>query len=235
MELVEIIIIAVVAGAVILRYRSILGRRTGHERPTSREGGFASGRRFDPGKKENVVKLPNQPAAASDETDPEVNDTSTEVSTEPASVLDAALAQIQRADANFDPNEFREGTQAAFEIIINSYATGDKETLHSLLAKDVYENFAAAIAERAEKDETLETTLIGVRNCEIIDAETDGRNAVLTVKILSEQINVTRDSEDRVIAGDPSQISKVTDIWTFSRNTKSRNPNWTLIGTEASN
>lgn len=250
MDLLKIVIFAIAAGIVILRLRSVLGRRTGHERQPPTDG-IIPGRRLghgmgspEAGPQENVVPLPghaNDDAETATRTgvgEDDALDDAGDDAEAPAPTNDKlaeALAQIGRADTNFDVDGFRAGAQAAFEITIVSYAAGDKETLHPLLSEEVYANFTAAIAKRQTDDLTLETTLVGVRECDIIDAELDGRDAVITVKFVSEQINVTRDGEDRVIDGDPSQISKVIDIWTFSRSTKSRSPNWVLVATDTPN
>ena len=86
-----------------------------------------------------------------------------------------------------------------------------------------------------ESGEALETTMIGVNEAEIIEAELQGRTAFVTVKFVSEQINVTRDAKGEVVDGDPNQVASITDIWTFARNTRSRDPNWTLVATRSSN
>lgn len=145
------------------------------------------------------------------------------------------LRKIRDADPSFNSKQFTEGARAAFEMIVTSFATGDRETLRPLLSDEVYENFAGAIVERADKGYTMEMTLVGIRSSDIIEASMDGRVAFLTVKFVTEQIEVTRDSSGDVVEGDPTRVSTVTDIWTFARNTRSRNPNWTLVATEAPN
>ena len=82
---------------------------------------------------------------------------------------------------------------------------------------------------------TLETTVISVKTADVIEAELQGRQAAVTVKFVSEQVNVTRDTEGRVIDGDPNQVTDITDIWTFARNTRARDPNWKLVETRSSN
>jgi predicted lipid-binding transport protein (Tim44 family) len=249
LDLLKIVVFAVAAAILVLRLLNVLGRRTGHEQQPPRDGGIVPGR-----SKENIVNLPNRgsrttpddsadtaaSAAADDSTENsygQANDDDGRIAADGGVSADAsaALAQIARQDSNFDAAGFSEGAQSAFDIILNSYAAGDKETLNSLLSDEVYANFAAAMAEREGRGETLETTLIGVRKADLIEASLEGRTANVTVKFVTEQINVTRDKEDRVIAGDPNHIATVTDIWTFSRNLKSRNPNWTLVATDASN
>ncbi len=103
------------------------------------------------------------------------------------------------------------------------------------MSNDVFEDFAGAIKARLDKNETLESTLVGISESEIIEAELQGKTVFVTLKFVSEQINVTRDAEGEVVDGDPGGVASVTDIWTFARNTRSRDPNWTLVATGTSN
>ena len=100
---------------------------------------------------------------------------------------------------------------------------------------DVFEDFSGAIKTRVDNDETLESTLVGITEADIIEAELQGKTAFVTIKCVSEQINVTRDAKGEVVDGDPGGVATVTDIWTFARNTRSRDPNWTLVATGSSN
>ena len=135
----------------------------------------------------------------------------------------------------FDPGQFLDGARQAFEMIVTAYAEGDGRTLKQLLSKDVYENFAAAIREREKAGERMEDTLYGIDEASIVDAGMEGSTASVTVKFVSQQVNVTYDSEGRVVAGDPNEVATVTDIWTFQRNVKSRDPNWELAETRSPN
>jgi len=89
--------------------------------------------------------------------------------------------------------------------------------------------------EAAGKSIGVVTTIVGIRSVDLLEADMQARNAVLTAKIVSDQINMTRDGEGRVIDGDPTAVVAITDIWTFSRNTRSRDPNWTLVATRSPN
>lgn len=220
----DIILFAMIAAFLVLRLRSVLGRRTGHERPRP-DPISARPKRPSP---DNVVSLPDrsggEPAAdekfeAAPSDDP----------------LSAGFTQVRIADPGFNPQEFVTGARAAFEMIVEAYASGDVKTLRSMLNDEVYENFSRAVKQREEAQEKLETAVIGVNKADIIEARVEGRMAFITVKFVSEQANVTRDRNGEVIDGDPNRVSEITDIWTFARNTRARDPNWTLVETRSSN
>lgn len=149
--------------------------------------------------------------------------------------VQAGLAQIAIADPAFDEATFLAGANRAFEMIVGAFAAGDTGQLRLLLSNDVYEEFAAAIRERAARSAVMETTVVSIVSREIIEAEMRGRVARITVKFLSEQINFVRDAEGHVIEGDPGRVVRVTDIWCFERNTGSRDPNWKLAATRSLN
>ena len=117
-------------------------------------------------------------------------------------------------------------------MIITAFSAGDTKALRPLLARDVFEDFSGAIKEREANNETLETTFVGICKAEITEAELRERTAYVTVTFTSEQINVLKDSEGRILDGDPNSVTTITDVWTFARNTKSRDPNWTLVATD---
>jgi predicted lipid-binding transport protein (Tim44 family) len=145
--------------------------------------------------------------------------------------LAAAIDTIRAADPNFDEKQFVQGARAAFEMIVAAFARGDTDTLRPLLSDDVYRNFAKAIAERAERGETLETRIETIQDADIVEATLDGRNAMVGVRFVSDQINVTRAADGSVVDGDPDRTLEVIDIWTFARDTRSRDPNWFLVET----
>ena len=242
---IEIVILAAVAAFFILKLRSVLGKRTGHEkRPdydpfSQKDDRGAEG--TSEGGDDKVIQLPDRGAGdrrgAKSLEEEEVLEASTAETAEEIadSPLAAGITQIKLADRDFDPRQFVGGARAAFEMIIGAFAEGDAKTLRPLLANEVYDDFAGAIKEREENKETLETTLIGITTAEIIEAEMQQKTAFVTVKFVSEQVNVTRDSEGRIVDGDPNHVAKVTDIWTFARNTRSRDPNWALVATRSPN
>ena len=221
----DIILFAMIAAFLVLRLRSVLGRRTGHERPPPES--ISTQRQASDKPTDNVVELPDRSASAKADEDFVAG-----TSDDP---LAAGLTQLRIADPSFDPEGFLAGARSAFEMIVQAFAAGDVKTLRSMLNDEVYENFSAAVKERESANETLETTIVGIKKADIIEARINGRMAFVTVKFLSEQVNVTRDKDGKVIDGDPNKLTEVTDIWIFARNTRARDPNWTLVETRSSN
>ena len=222
----------VIAVVIFLRLRSVLGRRTGNERP-----------RYDPysppnvaGKpaRDNVVTLPRgEPPRAPDELDEatfakRLKDVAAE-----GSDVAKKLQVIAQADRTFDPKHFMTGARAAYEMIVTAFAEGDSKALKQLLSRDVFESFSTAIAERERNGETVDFKFVGISSAEVIDAEVVAKMANITVKFVSDLITATRNRDGAVIDGDPSQIRDVTDVWTFARDTSSRDPNWRLVATSS--
>ena len=224
-QFLDIILFAMVAAFLVLRLRSVLGRRTGNE---DRQRDMSLQRQRETDNEANVIELADQTDQTDDGEDMARN-------AEADDVLVTGITEIGLADPKFDADEFQGGARAAFEMIVHAFATADSGTLRSLLSEEVAANFQRAIEERLEAGETLETTVISIKSAEMIEAEMRGRHAAVTIKFVSEQVNVTRDTEGRIIEGDPNQVAEITDIWTFSRNTRARDPNWKLIETRSSN
>jgi predicted lipid-binding transport protein (Tim44 family) len=211
----DIILFAMIAAFLVLRLRSVLGRRTGHQRRQD-----AMLRRAEaPG--DNLVALANRRAAAP----PPV------VTATPADAVAAGLERIRSADAGFDPAQFIEGARVAFEMIVDAFAAGDKGRLRPLLSDEVYKPFAAAVDERANAGETLETRVVRLKQLDIVEAGLTGRFARVTVKFISDQINVLRAHDGSVVDGDPNNAVEKTDFWSFARDTRATDPNWALVAT----
>jgi predicted lipid-binding transport protein (Tim44 family) len=225
------IIFLALAVFIFLRLRSVLGQRTGRERPpydpySARDAVHSSN--------DNVVALPNRggeaPAASTPATEPEER---WKGIAEPGSALAAGLDAVIHGDPSFDAKHFVVGARQAYEMIVTAYAEGDRRTLRSLLSKDVYEGFDNAIRERETKGETAETRFVSIDRSDITAAEVRGSSAQVTVRFVSQLVSVTRDRSGNVIDGNPDKVTDVTDVWTFARDLGSRDPNWKLVGTEA--
>ena len=220
----------VAAVIIFLQLRNVLGRRTGNERPpfdpySAREGDVPAG----DGDDSKVITLPRR------EGDKGSDDrfAAADAYCDPGSDLNKALRTVIEADPGFDPEEFVAGAKMAYEMIVNAYADGDKKTLRSLLSKEVYDGFVSAIKDRDARSETIKSSFVGIGKADIVQAEMKGTEANITMRISSQLITATYDKDDNVIDGDPDSVGEVNDVWTFARDTRSRDPNWKLIATES--
>jgi predicted lipid-binding transport protein (Tim44 family) len=239
-QFIDIILFALVAAFLILRLRSVLGRRDGHQ-PQSHDPFKPAerGARNRDHPDDKVIPLPDRgerprepaPDASWDGDTPETGPP--EAGPFEAGPLEAGLAQIKIADPRFNHNEFLSGARMAFEMILGAFAAGDTGTLKSLLSPEVFANFAQSIHERERAGETMELNVVEIRAADIVEAYMAGRTAHVTVKFVSEQIAIVRNDKGEIIEGDPQRSTEATDFWTFARDTRSPNPNWTLVATGA--
>lgn len=221
-QFIDIIILAMAAGFIVLRLRSVLGRRTGHEPPQTPQAGDAFGRSPD-----NVVQMPQPPARRGREGVMDI---------EPAyqgTPLEAGLVQLKMADPNFSVARFLEGAAKAFEIIVAAYAKHDTDALKPLLSAEVYAGFASSIQEREDRGETAETELVVLKPPKLESIEVVDGRALVAVRFQSEQVNVIRDKDGNVLEGSRDHVESVTDVWTFGHDLASRDPNWTLVATRS--
>jgi predicted lipid-binding transport protein (Tim44 family) len=227
------IIFLALAVFIFLRLRSVLGQRTGRERPPYDP--YSAREPVRPAT-EKVVALPNripesvapkpaEPAEASPERWKGI--------AEAGSAIATGLDAVASADANFDGQHFLTGARAAYEMIVNAYAEGDRRTLKNLLAREVYDGFESAINEREKRGETIESRFVSIDHADITAAEVRGRNAQVTVRFQSKLVSVTRNKDGNVIDGNAEKVTDITDVWTFARDISSRDPNWKLLATEA--
>lgn len=218
----DILFFAMVALVIAYRLRSVLGRRTGNER--RRDGGFgepeaqAHRERTDRERGDNVVHLPDRDKVEG-------------MTSARDGDLKAGITQIRLSDRAFDLDGFMQGARAAFEMIVEAFARGDKDALRPLLADDVYRRFTRAIDDRIREGHEHETNLVSVDSTELAEAGMAGPVARITVRFVSQQVNVTRDREGRIVDGDPGEMHEVVDLWTFERDTRANDPNWRLVQT----
>lgn len=226
LQFLDIIFFAMVAGFIFLRLRSVLGRRTGEERPPPEAQRNMEDKRSDDSN--NVIAMPDRavsPPKAEERPDPIDEWQGDE------SVKDG-LRNIVKADGSFEPTYFLDGARQAYEMIVMAFAAGDRDTLQNLLSEDVFADFAAAVSEREESGNQMDTRITQIDSTDIIEADMNGRVAEVTVKFVSEMISVIKDGDGEVV-GEPPREQTVTDIWTFARDTSSRDPNWHLIETSS--
>ncbi|HKS86227.1 MAG TPA: Tim44/TimA family putative adaptor protein [Pseudolabrys sp.] len=227
------IIFLALAVFIFLRLRSVLGQRTGRERPPYDP--YSAREPVRPAT-EKVVALPSRPAetAAPKQSEPvEAPAERWKGVAEPGSAIAAGLDAIASANSDFDAKHFLTGARAAYEMIVNAYAEGDRRTLKNLLAREVYDGFEAAISEREKRGETVESRFVSIDNADVTAAELRGRSAQVTVRFQSKLVSVTRDKDGKVVDGNAERVTDITDVWTFARDVGSRDPNWKLVATEA--
>lgn len=223
------LLLLAVAVVVFLRLRSVLGRRTGTERPPIDTTKLSR----KPEAQGNVITLPPRENAPAKPADDEVEKPPVWTGfAKEGTPLALGLEQLAAADSAFDPKDFLSGAKAAYEMIVTAFAEGDKPTLKNLLSKDVLEGFAGAIDARERAGEKLESRFVGIDKAEITSASLSGRRASITISFLSQLISAKRNRAGEVIDGDPSLVRDVTDVWTFERDMSSRDPNWALVATE---
>jgi predicted lipid-binding transport protein (Tim44 family) len=225
------IIFLALAVFIFLRLRNVLGQRTGNERPPYDR----AARNVVQGAQDNkVVPMPGTvidqaPLAPSADATPAID--RWKGIAEPGTSLAHGLDGIAAQDSSFDPRHFLSGARSAYEMIVLAFANGDRRALKDLLSSEVYESFEAAIKEREKQEQKTETRFVSIDKAEIVGAETRDRAAQLTVRFVSQMISVTRDKAGTIVEGNPDKVADITDVWTFARDTTSRDPNWKLVGT----
>lgn len=222
------LIFLVIAVVIFWRLRSVLGTRTGNEKPP-----------FDPfaGRKpeiepppagDNVVTLPREGRP-----DPREAIFARIDEAVPAGSANTGLKAIVAADRNFDLDGFMGGASAAYEMIVSAFAAGDRATLKPLLSREVFDGFSGVITEREGRGEKIDFTFVGIDSAEVVDAGLEGGISQVTVRFSSQLISVTRGRDGSVVEGDPQKVAEVTDVWTFAREVRSSDPNWKLVATDA--
>ena len=228
------IIFLALAVFIFLRLRSVLGQRTGRERPP-----------YDPYSARDAVRSPAtdkvvtlQPRPAEPastrpvEVTPPAADRWKDIAEKGSSVA-VGLDAIAAADSGFDAKHFITGARTAYEMIVTAFAEGDRRQLRNLLSREVFDGFDTAISERESRGETAESRFVSIDGSTITSAELRARTAQITIRFVSKLISATRDRSGNVIEGSAEKVTDVTDVWTFARDISSRDPNWKVVATEA--
>ena len=228
------IIFLALAVFIFARLRSVLGQRTGRERPpydpfTRTEAG-------KPVTTDNVVPITNKGADnAADQTieaaaeKPDRWAGVAEAGTPVAAGLDA----IARAEPGFNVRHFLTGAKGAYEMIVTAFAAGDRKTLKNLLARDVFDNFVKAIGERESRGETAESRFVAIEKADITHAEVKASMMQITVRFLSQIVTTTKNKAGEAVEGSPNGMTDITDVWTFARDAGANDPNWKLVATDS--
>ena len=214
---IDLILFAMVAAFLVLRLRSVLGKRTGFERPP--QGEAAPG--MAPASPREAEALPPPAAAMGRRGIPDQR-----------SPAGQALMRIRGVDAGFDPAAFLGGAEGAFRMIVQAFAAGDRNTLRDLLSEDAFAGFDGAITAREQAGETQRTELRAIHDMGIEEAELRGTVADITVRIVSDQVNLTIAGDGSISAG-AEAVTEITDLWTFQRDLGLSDPTWKLVGTRS--
>ena len=204
------LLLLAVAAVVLWRLRSVLGTRTGNERPPFDPFGSKPNKDGPAAESANgnVLRFPREDGddAAKPRPDDEPAKPVWHGLAEEGSAVAKGLEEIAGADRNFAPQSFIEGGKLAYEMIVEAFARGEK----------------------------VDQRFVGINKASIVGASLKGRKARVTLRFVSELISATLSKSGEVIDGDPREIRENTDVWTFERDTTSRDPNWKLVATEAS-
>ena len=207
-----IAILAAITVFLVMRLKSVLGTKTGYEK-----------------KPEPVLGKRRQTAAAAAEKPEPVE----EPAFDPSDPLAGAFAEMREIEPDFSPEGFALGAKRAYEMLLMAYENGDKATLENYLSPDVYQGFAQAIDQRADDGLTVDARFVGIRDARIVGARFDPEDQVaeIDMRFVGELVTVVRDSEHRIVEGDPNEVRRETDLWTFGRKMGAPDPNWLLIAT----
>lgn len=199
----DILILALVAGFILYRLYTVLGKDVGVKQQPR------------PVEEEQPVPVSRQASAKQNMSEG----------------LDTKLTELQNIDPGFDKKEFLSGAEQAFQMVVNGFNEGDRETLKQLLDKKLFTVFEQAIATREKNNEIWDNSLLRIQSSTITHISLKKSVAFITVKFVSDQILVTKDQKGKIIEGDPDQIDVLTDSWTFTRDLTSQDPNWLLVET----
>jgi predicted lipid-binding transport protein (Tim44 family) len=217
---IELILFGMIAAFLVLRLRSILGRRQGFERPPEPRAALDPNARINPlqdprGSDGPIIDLVPERAPARPLPDP-------------ASPVGQTLLRMQQVQRSFDPARFLDGAETAFRMIVSAYAAGHRDELRPLLSDETYKAFEGAIAAREAAGETQRTEIRDINAATIDAADLRGPLAVITVRFVSDQVNVTLGADGNPVAG-ADAVTEITDLWTFEHQLGASDPTWRLV------
>ncbi|MCC3861821.1 Tim44/TimA family putative adaptor protein [Pseudemcibacter aquimaris] len=229
-ESLSLIILAFVAGFIILQLRRTLGRRDGYDGKDEKKQNnpFKDNRPDRSRNDENVIPIRS---GLNDENEKPAPEPAFDVGVKKTSPFYGTLEKICKFDRSFTLPLFIDGAEYAYGMILNAFWTGDSKTLKTFLNRDVFGQFEDAIKSMKDDGKTFENKLEDVEKIELIDASIQGSMAELTVKYSSHMTIVIKDEDGNVVEGDPEKVVPIVDVWTFCRDVKRNDPNWTLVST----
>ncbi|MCB2094494.1 MAG: Tim44 domain-containing protein [Rhodobacteraceae bacterium] len=213
---IQLLVLAGIAIFLILRLKNVLGTREGFEKP-------ALPSRSDPSaaRKSKFEVIEGGP-------DRDITDHTPE-----GSESAKALAQMKQVEPGFSVSQFLQGARGAYEMILMAFEKGELDQIRPFLSEEVYESFVGVVDARKAKGLTVTAEFIGIREVTLLDAEFDPNTGEgdVTVRFAGELISAARDSAGQVVEGNPKELRRQRDTWTFSRIMGSSDPNWRLVAT----
>ncbi|MDG1996016.1 MAG: Tim44/TimA family putative adaptor protein [Emcibacteraceae bacterium] len=226
----SLIIIAFIAGFIILQLRRTLGKRDGYDGKDEKgQQNPFNKPKAPPESDDNIV--PIRPGAMTDEAPEEILQNTKDIGIDKKSPFYATLEKISNFDNSFTVPSFYDGAEYAYGMILNAFWTGDVKTLKNFLNREVCTQFEDAISAMKEDGKSFENELNDVEKIELVAVSLDGSMAELTVRYNSHMTIVVKDADGKTVDGDAEKVVSIVDVWTFCRDVKRRDPNWTLVST----
>ncbi len=201
---VDLILFGMIAAFLILRLRSVLGKRTGADRPAMP----VPGRR---------PQAPPVIEARAEEPAPQARPLP-----DPSGPVGAKLGALRELDRSFDAGAFLRGAEGAFRRIVGAFAAGDRQALRSLLNADAFHSFEAAITAREAAGQTQRSDIkaihqAGIEGVDIADGGAGGgRRAAIECRFVSDQISVLVGADGQPLTGTDA-VTELADSWVFER------------------
>ena len=211
---IQLLVLAGIALFLILRLKNVLGTREGFEKPQAKVSSSAR-------KRGDFAVIEGGP-------DRDITD---HVAEESDSAK--ALMAMKAAEPSFNVGEFLSGARGAYEMILMAFEKGDMEQIRPFLAEDVFETFADVVKDREEQGLKIDANFVGVREITLTSATFDeeSREGEITVRFVGELTSVVKGKDGQVIEGNPNEIKRQKDVWTFARPMGTDDPNWQLVAT----
>jgi len=207
---IQLLVLAGIAIFLILRLKNVLGTRDGFEKPP--------------------VTTQRRGASRSDlgGVDRDITDHAKEGSKEAQ-----ALSSMKAKEPDFSVSEFLGGARGAYEMILMAFEHGKLKDIKPFLSPEVYETFSDVVADREKQGLTVEATFGGVRELSLAGAKFNKRSSVgeVTVKFIGEMTSVVRNKSGKIVEGNPNEVKRQKDVWTFARKLGANDPNWQLVAT----
>lgn len=215
---IQLLVLAGIALFLILRLKSVLGTREGFEKPPAPMSG----------RDEEATRARQGFEVIEGGVDRDITDHSEE-----GSDTADALARMKGADADFHVGEFLQGSRSAYEMILMAFENGELDDVRGLLSDDVEQTFVDVIAAREDQGLRIEANFVGVREVSLVEATFDPETSEgeMTVRFIGELTSVVKDNDDNIVEGDPTEIKRQKDVWTFARVMGTGDPNWQLVAT----